>query len=408
MSFVVVWRAAHTMRAMRVRALTRYTAVVAVVTALFCASAAGASGGPYVPSANVPPVPNFLATVTCTETGSGTYTCPSPCFDSAGNWPVNYNHLACSAWLARAITHARALEHVAPLVLPSNWTSLTLPEQLFVVLDLERSARGYPPYVGLNTDLSAQAQSAAQRPGDPMFVAGPAWVPGSFGGAWGAGSDPLEADYTWMYDDGWSGSAATTWNRACTSANAPACWGHREELLGSDPDYNPGVGLDCTNCEVGAGAAVLSGDIGSYALLIQRPAGAAPATYFTWAQEQPYLSSTSPSPTTTTPPSTTYPSRVVLGGHHLSATRASVVWGVSGARTGLIALSVYAVAGCRREVAHGVAHVGASGWGVLSARGHFARGHYYAQVATPHAISACVALGVASRSAWRAHAPTGF
>jgi hypothetical protein len=175
------------------------------------------------------------------------------------------------------------------MVLPSNWFSLSTPEQLFVVANLERTARQLPPYLGINAVLSADSQRAAQADADPGVASGFAdgTDPGGYpamGGAWSAGFNVLAADYMWMYNDGWGGTIATTSNVACTSAAAGGCWAHRDELLGSDPGFNPGVGLTSTDCEMGVGYAVVNGS-GSYVDLIERPAGNAPAMTFTWAQE---------------------------------------------------------------------------------------------------------------------------
>ena len=111
------------------------------------------------------------------------------------------------------------------MVLPSNWYSLTTPEQLFVVANLERTARGLPPYLGINAALSAEAQRAAAAYGDPSLAKGFAAAVDrqgypAMGGAWSAGFSVLAADYIWMYDDGWAGSVNAMSNIACTSANA--------------------------------------------------------------------------------------------------------------------------------------------------------------------------------------------
>lgn len=173
------------------------------------------------------------------------------------------------------------------MVLPSNWFSLTTPEQLFVVADLERTARGLPPYLGINAALSANAQRAAGANSDPSIAAGfpmanDAQGSAGFGGAWSGGYTLLAADYIWMYDDTWGGSAAKTSNFACTSAGAAGCWAHRDQLLGSDPGYNQGVGLGCTNCEMGTGFAMVNGHA-SYDDLIEIPKGSLPPMSFTWA-----------------------------------------------------------------------------------------------------------------------------
>jgi hypothetical protein len=195
--------------------------------------------------------------------------------------------------------------------LPSNWFTLTQPEQLFVLADLERIGLGYAPYLGLNADLSAEAQSAAIAGDDPGIAVNFAIGIDSqgyqgIGGAWGDGFNALVADYYWLYSDGWGGSLDNTANILCTSATDPACWGHRLEILGDDPGYNPGVGLGCTTCEMGTGY-TNSGPNSSWVDLIELPAGLPPAMTFTWASEIPffdpaYLAST---PTTTTTITTT-------------------------------------------------------------------------------------------------------
>jgi hypothetical protein len=195
--------------------------------------------------------------------------------------------VACTNYVLAAINNARAIEGVRPMVLPTNWFSLSVPEQLFVLADLERTARGLPPYLGINAALTADAQHSAATNSDPSIAAGFPMADddqGSegFGGAWSGGYSVLAADYIWMYDDTWGGSAAKTSNIACTSAGAAGCWAHRDELLGSDPGYNPGVGLGCTDCEMGTGFAMVNGDA-SYVDLIEIPKGSLPPMSFTWA-----------------------------------------------------------------------------------------------------------------------------
>ena len=241
------------------------------------------------PSANIAPSPNFLASGQCTFV-SGVWSCANPCVVGSAtgiSWPGYTNGVACTNYVLAAINNARAVEGVRPMALPSNWFSLTTPEQLFVIADLERTARGLPPYVGINAALSADAQHAAATNSDPSIAAGFSMAndaqgsPG-FGGAWAGGYTVLAADYIWMYDDAWGGSAAKTSNIACTSAGGAGCWAHRDELLGSDPGYNPGVGLGCTNCEVGTGFAMVNGNA-SYVDLIEIPNGSLPPMSFTWA-----------------------------------------------------------------------------------------------------------------------------
>ncbi len=240
------------------------------------------------PSANIAPDPDFLASGPCTGT-AGAQTCANPCATSSATFTVMDGDPACDAYVLQAIDAARADEGLAPMVLPSNWTSLSTGEQLFVVANLERTARGLAPYLGINAALSAEAQRAASAGTDPGTAAGFAvgvdaqgYV--AYGGAWAGGFSVLAADYVWMYDDGWGGSQAATPNLECTSAASVGCWAHRDELLGYDPRYNPGVGLDCADCEFGVGYAAL-GSSGSYADLVELPVGAPPAMTFTWSEE---------------------------------------------------------------------------------------------------------------------------
>jgi hypothetical protein len=241
------------------------------------------------PSANIAPSPNFLAPGTCSF-ATGVWSCANPCVAgtaTALSWPGYTNGVACTNYILSAINNARAVEGVRPMVLPSNWFSLSVPQQLFVLMDLERTARGLPAYLGINAALSADTQHAAATNSDPSIAAGFAMAndaqgSAGFGGAWSGGFNPLAADYIWMYDDTWGGSAAKTSNIACTSAGAAGCWAHRDELLGSDPGYNQGVGLGCTNCEVGTGFAMVNGNA-SYADVIEIPKGTPPPMSFTWA-----------------------------------------------------------------------------------------------------------------------------
>ena len=245
------------------------------------------------PAANIVPSPNFLSSGPCTTQG-GSWSCQNPCVTSSMSWPTFTDASACNDYVLAAINNARSNEGLAAMNLPSNWYSLSTPQQLFVVINLERTARGLPAYAGINASLSAVAQRAAGANNDPGLAGGfavatttggaPAW-----GAAWSGGFSVLAADYIWMYDDGWGGSASTTSNIACTSPGAGGCWGHRDELLGYDPGYNPGVGLDSTSVQVGVGYAVV-GRWSSFTVLLELPASTPPAMSFTWTSNvQPYL-----------------------------------------------------------------------------------------------------------------------
>ena len=238
------------------------------------------------PGANVAANPNFLQSGPCTKPAA-VWICKNPCVTSALKWPTLATGATCTNYVLGAINAAHRLEGLGPMVLPRNWFSLTVREQLFVVANLERIERGLRPYLGINTALNNDSQNAAQRNSDPGIA--PGFAAGKdaqgflgMGGAWSGGFSVLAADYAWMYNDGWGGSAALTSNVVCTSAQSPGCWAHRDQLLGYDPRFNPGVGLACADCEMGTGYAVVRGS-GSYVDLVEIPKGSPPPMIFTWA-----------------------------------------------------------------------------------------------------------------------------
>jgi hypothetical protein len=265
---------------------------VVVVFAASPAESAGILPGGN-PARNIAPHPNFMAAGACTKDSDG-WSCTNPCVTPALSFPSYTNSPKCIAFVLRAINHARRREGVRRMTLPRDFQQLSVAEQLFVLANLERTARGLPPYLGLNTDLVSEAQHAANQGGDPSLA--PGFAVGvdaqgyyGMGGAWSSGFSPLTADYFWMYDDGWGGRAHT-FNVACTSAGAPACWAHRDQLLGYDPRFNPGVGLRCQNCEMGTGFTI-AGASSSYVDLVELPAGTAPTMTFTWEDNVlPFLS----------------------------------------------------------------------------------------------------------------------
>jgi len=175
---------------------------------------------------------------------------------TALSWPGYTNGAACTNYILQAINNARAIEGVRPMVLPSNWFSLSVPDQLFVIADLERTARGLPPYLGINDALSANASTPPPRPTAirqsppvsrwPMTTRAPRVLV-----ARGRAVTPSSPPTTSGCMTTRGRHRAKTSNIACTSAGSAGCWAHRDELLGSDPGYNQGVGLGCTNCEMG-------------------------------------------------------------------------------------------------------------------------------------------------------------
>jgi hypothetical protein len=187
-------------------------------------AAPSAASTPSNPAANIPPSPNFLDV------------CSGSAVDESA---------ACTQAALAAIDAARADEGLGPMVLPTDWASLTPAQQLFVATNLERTARGLPPIAGLDPALDQAAAAGAAGGTDPSPPAGypyQLWT-ANWAGALG---NPLEAVYLWMYDDG-PGSA----NVDCPQAGAPGCWGHRDDILASisGPDTAMGVAVDATGWE---------------------------------------------------------------------------------------------------------------------------------------------------------------
>ncbi len=147
---------------------------------------------------------------------------------------------ACVAAALSAINHAHALEGVPPMVLPRGFSQLSVPEQLFVAVNLERVDRGLAPFGGLTAALDANAQRGADTANDPPAAGGRYLLDDS---EWAGGSaNGLDAVYGWMYDDGYNSG-----NLDCPHRTSPGCWGHRKGILddfGSGPNLVMGAALD--------------------------------------------------------------------------------------------------------------------------------------------------------------------
>jgi len=208
---------------------------------------------PGNPPANIAPNPQFLNS------------CSGRSYDDSSS--------CINATLA-AIANGRQAEGLPGMVLPTDWTSLTAPEQLFVVTNLERTVRGLPPLTAMASGLDSAALAGATDSTDPSPPGGFPWT--QWGSNWaGAVGNPLEADYYWMYDDGLGSN-----NIDCQSAGDPGCWGHRDNVL---------LGLACAPCEMGTGFNP-TGYQGypSWAELLVDTSGAPPVD-FSWSQVTPDL-----------------------------------------------------------------------------------------------------------------------
>ncbi len=211
---------------------------------------------PNNPASNVPPNPNFNNS--CSYTGS------------------QDNSVGCYLAALTAIDNAILGEGSTPLDMPSNFLSLTYPQQLYVISNEERVARGLTPITGITSQLDSAAQTAADNSQDPVAPSGYNYT--SWGSNWAGGlPSALASDYMWMYEDGPGGG-----NLDCTSTNTSGCWGHRDNILGS---------YQCNPCSQGDGysnnPAPIDGQVYSPSyteLFVGDDSGQQLSYTFTWSQ----------------------------------------------------------------------------------------------------------------------------
>ena len=150
------------------------------------------------------------------------------------------------------------------MTLPSNFMSLSVQEQLFVLFNLERVDRGIAPLTGLASDLDEDAQTGANQQSDPS-------IPGDGSSVYIPTPNLMLAVDGWMYNDG------PGMDVDCIPPRTGQCWGHRNTILSS---YNSpslvGVGQDPSDFNGGSAAVFLSGDTQD-------------TPYFSWSQVTPNI-----------------------------------------------------------------------------------------------------------------------
>lgn len=144
---------------------------------------------------------------------------------------------ACNKIVLSAIANARKkLEKLSPISFSTKtltaYEKLSPTEQLFVTVNLERTARGLPAVAEMTKKLDTIAQAGAKAGKDPVVDNLPSTLPGggyiidataNFAGGF---VNPLGSDYGWMYDDG-----PDSPNGDCKKSGAKGCWGHRDDIL---------------------------------------------------------------------------------------------------------------------------------------------------------------------------------
>lgn len=132
----------------------------------------------------------------------------------------------------------RSLEGLAGLpVNAARLAKLSVPQQVFALVSLERLSRGLGPEDVMTSTLNGYAQSAASRAKAPSigFANFLARVPGA--------SAATSADFAWMYQGGPAPYAPGTpsWARSATcTRTARGCWAQRDAILSTRPEHlNP-------------------------------------------------------------------------------------------------------------------------------------------------------------------------
>ncbi len=185
------------------------------------------------------------------------------------------NSAPCIAAVLAAVNRAHEQEGVRLMVLPSGFARLSVPDQLFIAVNLERVDRGLPPFDGLTAALNQNAQVGAVDASDPPD---PGQAYALDDAEWAGGSaNGLDAVYGWMYDDGFDSG-----NLDCLHRSAPGCWGHRKGILdnfGSGANLAMGAAVDATGD-------THSGDGGGTSMAVTLAVATAPVRSFTFSWSQ--------------------------------------------------------------------------------------------------------------------------
>lgn len=120
----------------------------------------------------------------------------------------------CLSGALSAYNAARANEGLGRMQLPSNFFRLNLPQQLFVLVNIERVDRGLWPVSGESSRLNGVGASSGAS-GTDQLPCGNCWGSAN----WAGTLNPFWTHFLWMYDDGPGGP------------NGSDSWGHRHNIL---------------------------------------------------------------------------------------------------------------------------------------------------------------------------------
>lgn len=167
------------------------------------------------------------------------------------------------------LNQARASLGQPAYVVPSNFVSLSPPQQVLVLTNLDRTLYNLPPITGLTDALDQDAAAALASDSDPQPSTSE-WYGYTSNVAWG-NENVVLAYEGWMYDDG-PGSG----NVDCTRSDPSGCWGHRHDIL-----WQFGAGA----LAMGAAAGTDNSGSPSYTmLLLQGSPSYRPVYTYSWSQ----------------------------------------------------------------------------------------------------------------------------
>jgi len=155
--------------------------------------------------------------------------------DPAHNYPLGQLPLACdtaptgTACINAGVYYldkARQKDGLPPYALPADFPSLTPPQQMFVLANLDRVAYGLPPIPGLTAELDADALNNGVLTSQDPFPSDMTYLNGYTANWAGAFDNAPMAYEAWVWDDG-LGSG----NIDCTQSDTSGCWGHRHDVL---------------------------------------------------------------------------------------------------------------------------------------------------------------------------------
>jgi hypothetical protein len=129
---------------------------------------------------------------------------------------------ACEQASVSALDAAMSGEGLTPTSLPADFWSLPNDQQLLVLANGDRAARGLPYLAGPDPTLDGDAATGAAADRDPVDNCDPC----SWTSNWEMGPNTVAVEFTWMYDDG-LGSG----NEDCSSGHTSGCWVHRQDIL---------------------------------------------------------------------------------------------------------------------------------------------------------------------------------